>query len=167
MKYRIANKNDLEDIKELYDTVSDDMKDSNYDLMWRKDIYPTREMIENDLNNTYLLVKDNIIIGAVVLDNECDICYKEINWQIHAVKEEVTIIHRLCIHPLYRGCGKFFMKKIIETTRKYNQKAIRLDVLTSNLPAIRLYENMGFILQGKLMMNYGKKVLANLYEKIV
>ena len=35
-------------------------------------------------------------------------------WQIYAEDEEVTIIHRFCIHPDYRGCGKYLLKQIIK-----------------------------------------------------
>ena len=65
--------------------------------------------------------------------------YQNIYWQIYAEDEEVTIIHRFCIHPDYRGCGKYLLKQIIKIAKKDGQKSIRLDVVSSNKPAICLY----------------------------
>ena len=61
--------------------------------------------------------------------------------------DEVLILHRLCIHPQYRGCGKFLIKQAIEIAKFLNQKAIRLDVLCTNKPAIYLYEKCGLIIK--------------------
>lgn len=55
----------------------------------------------------------------------------------------------------------------MKIAQKQNQRVMRLDVLSSNLPAIRLYEKCGFLLQGKQMMDYGKTVIAYLYEKLI
>ena len=59
--------------------------------------------------------KNEKIIGAIVLNHEYEECYQNIYWQIYAEDEEVTIIHRFCIHPDYRGCGKYLLKQIIKT----------------------------------------------------
>lgn len=40
---------------------------------------------------------------------------------------------------------KFLIKQAIEIAKFLNQKAIRLDVLCTNKPAIYLYENVVFI----------------------
>ena len=48
-----------------------------------------------------------------------------------------------------------------------NQKAIRLDVLCTNKPAIYLYEKCGFLLQGYQTMDYGEPVVAGLYERLI
>ena len=77
------------------------------------------------------------------------------------------ILHRLCIHPQYRGCGKFLIKQAIEIAKFLNQKAIRLDVLCTNKPAIYLYEKCGFLLQGYQTMDYGEPVVAGLYERLI
>ena len=169
MKVRCAKKEDIKQIEELYGLVSDTMQESAFDIGWKRDIYPSKEMIIFDINQEtlYLLEKDEIVIGAVVLNHDYDSCYQNIYWQINAEDEEVMIMHRFCIHPHYRGCGKVLLKQIIHIAQKQNQKAIRLDVLSSNLPAIHLYEKCGFLLQGKQTMNYGKLCIACLYEKLL
>ena len=166
MKVRRAIIKDLKRVQDLYGIVSDEMAGTIYDIMWRRDIYPSKKEIVKDIRHheLYVLVKDNKIIGAMVLNHEYDECYNKLSWQIFADDDEVLILHRLCIHPQYRGCGKFLIKQAIEIAKFLNQKAIRLDVLCTNKPAIYLYEKYGFLLQGYQTMDYGEPVVAGLYE---
>mgnify|MGYP002225664445 CR=1 FL=1 len=62
---------------------------------------------------------------------------------------------------------KIFIKTNYKNSKKSGQKSIRLDVLSSNKPAICLYEKCSFLLQGHQIMDYGKPVIASLYEKII
>lgn len=103
----------------------------------------------------------------MVLNHEYDECYNKLSWQIFADDDEVLILHRLCIHPQYRGCGKFLIKQAIEIAKFLNQQSIRLDVLCTNKPAIYLYEKCGFLLQGYQTMDYGEPVVAGLYERLI
>ena len=169
MKVRRAIIKDLKRVQDLYGIVSDEMAGTIYDIMWRRDIYPSKKEIVKDIRHheLYVLEKDNKIIGAMVLNHECDECYNKLSWQIFADDDEVLILHRLCIHPQYRGCGKFLIKQAIEIAKFLNQKAIRLDVLCTNKPAIYLYEKCGFLLQGYQTMDYGEPVVAGLYERLI
>ena len=153
----------------LAEIVSDEMAGTIYDIMWRRDIYPSKKEIVKDIRHheLYVLEKDNKIIGAMVLNHEYDECYNKLSWQIFADDDEVLILHRLCIHPQYRGCGKFLIIQAIEIAKFLNQKAIRLDVLCTNKPAIYLYEKCGFLLQGYQTMDYGEPVVAGLYERLI
>ena len=49
MNVRCALMDDLEEIIELYDAVSDAMKESALDIGWRKNLYPSKEMIQSDI----------------------------------------------------------------------------------------------------------------------
>ena len=52
-----------------------------YDIMWRKDIYPSKKEIVKDIRHheLYVLEKDNKIIGAMVLNHEYDECYNKLS----------------------------------------------------------------------------------------
>lgn len=169
MKVRCAMMDDLKEIEELYGIVSDQMKESAFDIGWRRNLYPNKEMIRLDIQQQtlYILQKEETIIGAFVLNHEYDSCYQNIYWQINVDDSEASILHRFCIHPDYRGCGKYFLKQALKIAQKQNQKVIRLDVLSSNLPAIHLYEKCGFLLQGKQTMDYSKLIIAYLYERLI
>ena len=82
----------------------------------------------------------------MVLNHNCNESYSKIVWEVEAAADEVTIIHLLCVLPEYgrRGCGKKLMTYAMAHAAENAQKAIRLDVMEQNLPAIRLYDAMGF-----------------------
>ena len=80
----------------LAEIVSDEMAGTIYDIMWRRDIYPSKKEIVKDIRHheLYVLEKDNKIIGAMVLNHEYDECYNKLSWQIFADDDEVLILHR-------------------------------------------------------------------------
>ena len=81
------------------------------------------------------------------------------------------MIHALGIMPTShgKGLGKQLVQEAIFAARKSNQKAIRLDVLSGNLPAMKLYEHMGFIYKQTLQLFYEDTGLTDflLYELIL
>ena len=56
MKVRLACVDDLNEIMELYHLVSDMMEDSAYDIGWRKEVYPTKEIVLLDIEQQTLYV---------------------------------------------------------------------------------------------------------------
>ena len=64
MKVRLACVDDLNEIMELYHFVSDMMEDSAYDIGWRKEVYPTKEIVLLDIEQQtlYVLEKNEKII---------------------------------------------------------------------------------------------------------
>ena len=124
MNVRLACVDDLNEIMELYHLVSDMMEDSAYDIGWRKDVYPTKEIVLLDIeqqNTLRFKKKMKKLLVQIVLNHEYEECYQNIYWQIYAEDEEVTIIHRFCIHPDYRGCGKYLLKQIIKIAKKMDK----------------------------------------------
>jgi len=57
----------------------------------------------------------------------------------------------LAVHYLYRrmGMASALMKEVLEEMEKYGCRRAYLEVRTSNRPAIRLYERLGFVRNGK------------------
>lgn len=116
MNVRCALMDDLEEIIELYGVVSDAMKESAFDIGWRKNLYPSKEMIQSDIKQQtlYILQKEEKIIGSMVLNHESDPCYQNVYWQINVDDTEAIILHRFCIHPDFHGCGKYFLKQALK-----------------------------------------------------
>ena len=48
---------DLEEIEELYGVVSDVMKESAFDIGWRRNLYPSKEMIQLDIKQQTLYIQ--------------------------------------------------------------------------------------------------------------
>ena len=49
MKVRRAIIKDLKRVQDLYGIVSDEMAGTIYDIMWRRDIYPSKKEIVKDI----------------------------------------------------------------------------------------------------------------------
>lgn len=73
-----------------------------------------------------------------------------------ANQKEVMIIHALGVLPEFHGTGKAkaLVREAIRIANEKQQKAIRLDVLSGNVPAMKLYESMGFHFQKSIKMFY-------------
>ena len=72
--------------------------------------------------------------------------YDTVEWPTKAEPEEVSVIHMLCVHPDFgkRGIAKELLAHAVSLAKAGYQKAIRLDTLAYNLPAVRLYTSFGF-----------------------
>ena len=65
-------------------------------------------------------------------------------------------ITNVAIHPDYRGngLGKYLMNSLIEGCISQNCNSITLEVWESNLPALKLYDKLGFKVAGKRKRYY-------------
>lgn len=113
--------------------------------------YPTRNLIENDINNeTYYIVKDgNEILGGVCLNQEEHPTYSTINWTFEG---PVLVVHRLAINPLAQGRGiaKQLMQFAENLCVKNKMNGIRLDTFIENPQAIGLYLKLKYNKLGKV-----------------
>lgn len=77
--------------------------------------------------------------------------YHEICWSQNVEDNEVACLHILAVAPAYQGKGvsQKMMAEIMAMASENGKKAIRLDVLSSNIPARRMYERLGFVYRGK------------------
>ena len=83
-------------------------------------------------------------------------------------KGEYLIIHTLAVDPLHehKGVGRYMVDKCINIAESKGYKAIRLDVVPDNIPAINLYKSKGFTFAGikDLSRNINGIPLFGLYE---
>lgn len=139
---------DLEDIEKLYNDTASYLEAHINFPGWKSGVYPAREDAEKALSeNTLFIVKENEqIIGSFILRNKPEDGYKLADWGINLDYDKIYVIYTLVVHPSsqMRGIGKKVIEYIIDLSRKEQMKAIRLDVVANNLPAIRLYEKAGF-----------------------
>lgn len=168
-----ATENRYDEVRNFYHSLIDGMKESTYNIGWKKDVYPSPEFLQNSITDgeLYIGTEDDTIIASMVLNHRCNDGYKKLNWQTAAAKDEITVIHALGVHPDYCGKGyaKEMVKKAFEIADADNQKAIRLDVLKGNLPAKKLYTEMGFKHMYTLQMYYEDTGLTDykLYEYVL
>lgn len=173
MEIRIAKTDDYPSVRAFYHSLTDEMRHSEFDIGWKKDIYPSPDMLKNSIADSHLYIGEanGQITAAMILNHQYNDGYKEIKWPVQIADSEVTIIHALGVHPKNKGKGyaKQMVHKAIETAEKNHQKAVRLDVLEGNIPAEKLYSELGFHYIHTLKMFYEDTGLTNykVYEYIL
>lgn len=154
--FRKAEQKDKEEILILYRKTILHMMNQNI-LQW-DEIYPNEEVLYEDINRNemYVLAQDDIIVAAIVLNEEQDEEYITGNWKY--LSEKIGVIHRLCVHPDYQRCG--YGKKLMilaeDLLQKKGYSIIRLDTFSENPKAISLYRGLGYIHAGEVMFRKGQ-----------
>lgn len=170
MKIRKALRTEYPAVKAFYHSLIEQLADSEIDIGWKKDIYPTPDFLRDSISSEdlWIGIKQGKIIAAMVLNHQCNDGYKECTWTVNALDSEILVIHALGVHPQYagNGYGKEMVKKAIEIAKQTHQKVIRLDVLEGNTPAKKLYTRLGFQYRHTLKMYYEDTGWTNyeLYE---
>lgn len=140
MKLRLANKQDLPQLKTMYKDIVENMN-KNKITIW-DDVYPSI-FFESDILNKqlYVLEDDSVIVSAFCLCDNID----SIQWKEPAAK--ALYIQRLGVNVLYmqKGIGSKTLDEAKEIARKLNYNYLRLLVVDFNYPAINLYLKNGFV----------------------
>ncbi|MBJ8008798.1 GNAT family N-acetyltransferase [Bacillus cereus] len=135
------------------------------------DSYPTRDHISYHLKQgeLYCLFQDQVLVGAVVLNEAQSPEYKLIDWS--ETDGRFLIVHSFVIHPLVQGKG--YSKVLLsfwenEATQK-NYTGIRLDCFTGNPVSLSLYETNNYICRGAVYFKSKQPPhnWYNCYEKIL
>lgn len=128
--------------------------------------YPTYNMIYGDIKNSYtetIKIKGKII-GFFTSNS---ICEDDVHNHIHWLNENNWIIlHRLCIDPPFQNKGLWTMvlRKFEERSLSRGYNSIRIDVFSTNLQAIHIYEKFGYTRLGYAFCDRGKFYI---YEKLI
>ena len=141
MKLRLANKQDLPQLKTMYKDIVENMN-KNKITIW-DDVYPSIFFKSDILNKQlYVLEDDSVIVSAFCL---CDDNIDSIQWKEPAAK--ALYIQRLGVNVLYmqKGIGSKTLDEAKEIARKFNYNYLRLLVVDFNYPAINLYLKNGFV----------------------
>lgn len=173
LTFRPAHAHEFPAVQAFYWKLIDLMQDSTYHPAWEKGVYPADAFLQDTIaaGQMYLLLDGGEILGAMVMNHNCTEGYEQVTWGIDASSEEVSVIHALGIMPTShgKGLGKRLVQEAIDEARKNHQKAIRLDVLGGNVPAMKLYESMSFVYKQTLQLFYEDTGLTDflLYELIL
>lgn len=163
MKIMKASIDDLEEVKELYRKVIEDLYNVKHiDILWGED-YPI-SLIEDDIKKEilYVLKEENKIVAVCSIDDEDDSDYESVEWQLTNGKH--TYIHRLAVLPEMqgKGCAQKMLEYVLQNAKQNGYNIMRLTVCTANPTAIKLYEKNNFIkvikgswsFEGKLFIGY-------------
>lgn len=173
MKLEQATERDFMAVNQFYESLIEGMEGSDYRPTWKMGVYPTDEFLMGAIQKGefYVVRIDGTIVGAMVLNHQASEGYQGVNWGVMAQREQVMVVHTLGVLPSChkKGIGKFLVRQAIQIAAEEKQRAVRLDVLASNLPAQRLYEKMGFVYRQTVQLFYKNTGLTDfmLYEFVI
>lgn len=168
---RKATTADLPQIGAIYEAIFDKEDQGPVYTNWLRGSYPTTEDARQALEAGTLYVgeEDGALWGVVNLNGIQLPEYDQIPWSIPAEREEVGVIHTLCIHPGQSGKG--YAKQMAafceETARAQGKTVIRLDTWEGNVPANHLYPSIGYRFAGGTEFFFHGYIheILNCYEK--
>ena len=164
---------DFHEVQSFYWTLIEQMQDVEFHPGWEKGVYPADAFLKESLaaGELYALRADGKIIAAMVLNHQCNDGYNGTKWNVEAAVDEITVIHALGVLPQVHGQGVApqMVEAAIQIARAKQQKAIRLDVLGGNIPALKLYEKFGFQYHRTVQMFYEDTGWTNFlhYELVI
>ena len=141
MTFQKAAPADFMRVRDFYWRLIDAMDPDT--IGWKKGIYPTDEFLHESLSRgeLYTLSDGGTLCGCVILNSESNEGYAGVPWTRALAPDEVLIPHALAVDPAIqgRGCGR-----TLSLARSEGKKAVRLDILSGNDAAERLYTRAGF-----------------------
>ena len=154
--FQKASDGEFDLIKDFYWNLIDSMSEQNDTIGWKKGIYPSDSFLQESLSNGELFTLRNRdrLYGCVVLNSQCNEGYADVPWSLNCAAEEILIPHALAISPEQQGngIGKKLVEEILQYAKSENKKAVRLDILGTNIVAEKLYTKCGFLfVQAKTM----------------
>ena len=105
------------------------IEEDSFSKPWKKEDF-IHEIVENDLARCYVLEEDEKIIGYAMM------------WLLFENGDITNIA--VCKDYRHQGYGQKLLSKLIECAKENKLEYLFLEVRISNLPAISLYEKMGF-----------------------
>lgn len=146
MVFRLAEMNDLPQIKSMYREIVRQM-DANGIRIW-DDVYPC-EFFEADIQNghLYLLLDGGALVSAFAL---CPSSAGESHVAWRDSRARALYLDRLGVNTAWagKGVGSLMLAKAAERAKALGAEYLRLFVVDSNTPAIRLYQKNGFTQAG-------------------
>ena len=167
---RLARPSDLDGVARIYDEILHDADCLRF-TNWQPGKYPCRATAERALNEGWLYVmeEDGEITATAILNKEQLPEYDKLPWSIHAPREQVFVIHTLCVPPSRGGQGRArqFVAFSEELGRSLGCTALRLDTYEGNEPALSMYPKLGYRTVGKTLFHFQNIIWENLtcFEK--
>lgn len=162
---------DIDEIADLYDAVNEYLESHINYPGWSKGVYPNRLDAKQGVEEgtLYIVSLEGKIIGSIMINQHQENGYESAPWKTRVQPDEAGVIHTLLVHPDYvkSGIGQALLEFAEKKAAKEGRKVIRLDVYEKNIPAIRLYDRMGYEYIGSADLGYGSYGLDwfRLYEK--
>lgn len=149
MKIQLASSIHITPIFQIYQDAKITL-DAQGIFQWT-DAYPNIEIVKSDIEKgeTYILKDENQLVGVIILNEEQDPQYKEIDWKFD--DQKVLVVHRLAVNPTSQGKG--YARKLMDFAENYalenNYAVIRLDAFIPHDRVIQFYLKRNYLIRGE------------------
>lgn len=126
--------------------------------VFQEGVYPTRKDAEKALHDgaLYVYEEEGAILGSMIFNGQQPKEYQGIAWPSLATSEQVMVIHLVMVRPSRagQGIGSALVKKALLMAEQRACTAVRLDTGEQNIPAVSLYQKLGFqvVAHGEMMV---------------
>lgn len=145
---RAARPEEEEAVCRFYERVCAELALDEYGPGWHWGIYPDREDLAAHVRGGALLLGfiGGCIAGAGVLAAGEDPVYAGTPWTIPTAAARVCVLHLFALRRDFRGGGRAaaLLEAVLERAAAEGYTVLHLDVVSGNLPAERLYRELGF-----------------------
>lgn len=144
---RKAKLSEAEKILEFYRNIINSTKNTDFNPKWNEH-YPNLEYIKTNILNgeMYVHTENDDVVACLILNNQFNPDYENINWNIDAGQNEILVIHTFAVHPdlTGKGIGKEIFNQIKNNAMENNKKTIRIDIIDGNIGAEKVFKKFGF-----------------------
>lgn len=167
MEFQKAVKTDVDSIMNIIRQAQSYFKEHGIN-QWQ-DNYPNLETINNDIKvgTGYILLKDDFIVGTVVVTFEVGKNYESIHNGGWIRNDEYVVIHRMAVNSNYKGLGlsSIIIKNIVKICLEKCIHSIRIDTHEENISMMKLLSKTGFQYCGIIYLDDKSKRLA--FQKLL
>ena len=150
-----STEKDLLDVMYIYKACVEDMNRNGL-FNWNT-AYPDFHNVIEDLRkgSIYIYKENHVSLGVVCLNEEQPEEYFQLKWKY---PPPCLVVHRLAVHPKFRNrkLGEKLMNFAGELAQKRGYNSIRLDAITVNPSAMKLYKKAGYEQTGTIFFSYQK-----------
>ena len=155
---RIAESDEFEAVRKFYFDMIDCLENEEYGPGWKKDIYPAPNELRDAIGGKelYILELDGNIASVMILNSSRGDGYERLEAESGIKGGDALLIHALGVGFEYqrRGLAETMVRHAIAVAKEKGCLAVRLDVLSGNVPAERLYPKLDFVYQYTVNMFY-------------
>lgn len=148
MVFQKASQDEFDRIRAFYWALIDAMAADNDKIGWKKGIYPTDDFLRDSLakGTLYTLTHQQQLAACVIVNSDTNEGYAGVPWRVDCADGDVLIPHALAVSPALQGqgIGREVVAQVQDLARCAGKRAVRLDILGTNVAAERLYTGMGF-----------------------
>ena len=167
---KLCTQAEIEQVDEFYDGVVKYLVEHVNYPRWIYRQYPSEAFVRDmvAVQCQYVCRINGQIVATFALNDDPDNEYRYVKFNKELSHGEYLTIHALAVATELQGqgIGKQIVNFCIDYAREHGYKAIRLDVVPTNYPARKLYQQCGFVYVGDVDLKRGYEhiPLFSMYE---